>query len=235
MKNIDGKILTQNTEHGVIKEEIFMEKIIVKIQNLLDLANNNPNENEAVAAALKAQELMAKYNVHVESVHEMQEEIDEAIFNNMEHAGNRRWRRYLANIIAKNFRCKIYLSGECIVFYGYKNDTQIALKVFTMLVSVATKLAQKEYYNHRKKYGNAKGIMNAFLIGFCEGVKEALDRQCTALMIVTPQEVEDKFSSMTSGWRKTPNTIRHSTNQEVKQRGVSAGRRAMESRKLAMT
>lgn len=92
MKNIDGKILTQNTEHGVIKEEIFMEKIIVKIQNLLDLANNNPNENEAVAAALKAQELMAKYNVHVESVHEMQEEIDEAIFNNMEHAGNRRWR-----------------------------------------------------------------------------------------------------------------------------------------------
>ena len=55
MKNIDGKILTQNTEHGVIKEEIFMEKIIVKIQNLLDLANNNPNENEAVAAALKAQ------------------------------------------------------------------------------------------------------------------------------------------------------------------------------------
>lgn len=104
-----------------------------------------------------------------------------------------------------------------------------------MLVSVATKLAQKEYYNHRKKYGNAKGIMNAFLIGFCEGVKEALDRQCTALMIVTPQEVEDKFSAMTSGWIKKENRMTYSTNQEVKQRGVFAGRQAMESRKLAMT
>lgn len=37
-----------------------MEKILNKIKNLLDLANNNPNENEAIAAALKAQELMAK-------------------------------------------------------------------------------------------------------------------------------------------------------------------------------
>ena len=31
-----------------------MEKILNKIKNLLDLANNNPNENEAIAAALKA-------------------------------------------------------------------------------------------------------------------------------------------------------------------------------------
>ena len=39
------------------------EKIIKKVKNLLDLANNNPSENEAIAAALKAQELMAKYNI----------------------------------------------------------------------------------------------------------------------------------------------------------------------------
>ena len=128
MKNIDGKILTQNTEHGVIKEEIFMEKIIVKIQNLLDLANNNPNENEAVAAALKAQELMAKYNVHVESVHEMQEEIDEAIFNNMEHAGNRRWRRYLANIIAKISDAKFTCLVNVLFFMVIKMTHRLRLK-----------------------------------------------------------------------------------------------------------
>lgn len=37
------------------------EKIIEKIQKLLSLANSS-NENEAMAAALKAQELMAKYD-----------------------------------------------------------------------------------------------------------------------------------------------------------------------------
>ena len=37
-----------------------MEDIIKKIKNLMDLANNNPNQHEALAAALKAQELMAK-------------------------------------------------------------------------------------------------------------------------------------------------------------------------------
>lgn len=45
-----------------------MEKILNKIKNLLDLANNNPNENEAIAAALKAQELMAKYNIELDQL-----------------------------------------------------------------------------------------------------------------------------------------------------------------------
>lgn len=47
-----------------VNEKKF-EKIIEKIKNLMDLASNNPNQNEAMAAALKAQELMAKYNVHM--------------------------------------------------------------------------------------------------------------------------------------------------------------------------
>ena len=39
------------------------EKIMEKIKKLLALANNNPSEDEAMAAALKAQEMMAKYNI----------------------------------------------------------------------------------------------------------------------------------------------------------------------------
>ena len=53
--------------------EISMEKILNKIKNLLDLANNNPNENEAIAAALKAQELMAKYNIELDQLDEKKE------------------------------------------------------------------------------------------------------------------------------------------------------------------
>ena len=44
------------------------EKILKKIENLLALAGNNPSENEAIAAALKAQELMAKYNIELADI-----------------------------------------------------------------------------------------------------------------------------------------------------------------------
>lgn len=59
-----------------------MEKILNKIKNLLDLANN-PNENEAIAAALKAQELMAKYNIELDQLDDKKEtrEIVEEIYH----------------------------------------------------------------------------------------------------------------------------------------------------------
>ena len=41
------------------------EKILEKIEKLLALAGNNPSEKEAISAALKAQELMAKYNIEL--------------------------------------------------------------------------------------------------------------------------------------------------------------------------
>jgi len=40
-----------------------MDKVIAQIQKLLNLAANNPNENEAASAAAKAQELLVKYNL----------------------------------------------------------------------------------------------------------------------------------------------------------------------------
>ena len=45
-----------------------MNKIADKIQKLLNLDGNNPNEEEAQAALLKAQALMAQYNVDMESL-----------------------------------------------------------------------------------------------------------------------------------------------------------------------
>ena len=44
------------------------ERLIKRIQNLLKLAGNNPNEYESSAAALKAQALMEKYHISMEEV-----------------------------------------------------------------------------------------------------------------------------------------------------------------------
>lgn len=50
------------------------ESVLKKIRNLLALAGNNPNENEAHAAACKAQELLAKYHLSMSDIKEEKSE-----------------------------------------------------------------------------------------------------------------------------------------------------------------
>lgn len=169
------------------------EKIVERIKNLLDLARNNPNENEAMAAALKAQELMAKYHV---DAHEVEgEELSEEIVESELFVGNGdKWKFNLAIIIAKNFCCKVFFKGrQNLVFYGYKKDADIATQVFKFLFEAGNKLADRCYYEYYKQGKSTKGIKNTYLVGFCDGIKTVLDRQCTALMIVTPKEVVESF------------------------------------------
>ena len=42
-----------------------IERVLEKVKKLLALAGNNPSEAEAQAAALRAQELIARYNLSI--------------------------------------------------------------------------------------------------------------------------------------------------------------------------
>lgn len=204
-----------------------MEKILNKIKNLLDLANNNPNENEAIAAALKAQELMAKYNIELDQLDDKKEtrEIVEEVYYQSDKHEMRKWKIGLADIIAQNFRCKVYfMNKNNVVFYGYKEDAKIALNVFTYLYEIGNKFAVR-YYNKCKKEGKeTRGVMNTYLVGFKDGVAEVLEKQCTALMIVTPKEVTESFEEMTSGWKTVKSTLRLSGDTSAYSNGKSDGR-----------
>lgn len=204
-----------------------MEKILNKIKNLLDLANNNPNENEAIAAALKAQELMAKYNIELDQLDDKKEtrEIVEEIYHQSDKHEMRKWKIGLADIIAQNFRCKVYfMNKKDVVFYGYKEDAKIALNVFTYLYEIGNKFAVR-YYNKCKKEGKeTRGVMNTYLVGFKDGVAEVLEKQCTALMIVTPKEVTESFEEMTSGWKTIKSTLRLSGDTSAYSNGKSDGK-----------
>jgi hypothetical protein len=193
----------------------------------LDLANNNPNENEAIAAALKAQELMAKYNIELDQLDDKKEtrEIVEEIYHQSDKHEMRKWKIGLADIIAQNFRCKVYfMNKKDVVFYGYKEDAKIALNVFTYLYEIGNKFAVR-YYNKCKKEGEeTRGVMNTYLVGFKDGVAEVLEKQCTALMIVTPKEVTESFEKMTSGWKTIKSTLRLSGDTSAYSNGKSDGR-----------
>ena len=208
------------------------EKIIAKIKNLLDLSTS-PNEHEAKAAALKAQELMAKYDIDSQAVVDTTSYMDEIGHIFVEDDGKhsmKKWKVLLAPVIANNFRCKLYFHGNSVVFYGYKRDANIASEVFKFLFTTGNRLAIRYYNFYRKKGWPTKGVMNAYLTGFVAGVKEDLEKQCTALMIVTPKEVTDKYEDMTKGWKSKSYRITSACDADAYRtgkregKGVSAGR-----------
>lgn len=212
-----------------------MEKIIKKIENLLDLANNNPNENEAIAAALKAQELMAKYNIELDQLDSKKEtrEIVQEVYHQSGKHEMKKWKIGLAAIIAQNFRCKAYfINKQDVVFYGYKEDAKIALQVFTYLYEIGNKFAVR-YYNKCKKEGReTRGVMNTYLIGFRDGAAEVLGKQCTALMIVTPKEVTESFDEMAKNWKTSTTTVRMSGDAVAYSNGKSDGRNMATARNI---
>lgn len=187
------------------------EKIISKIKKILELSKNNPSEAEATAAAALAQKLMAEYHLELADIEDIKDE--EEIFEIQVDCGKgNKWKYALAGIVAKNFMCKhFYYGKETVVFYGYKTDAEIAAMTFEFLFNFGNKKATNFYQNKRneamKKYGwfNGEGLKNSYLIGYLEGIQSVLERQCTALMIVTPTAIEDAYKKRIEGC-KTRNT-----------------------------
>lgn len=173
------------------------EKIVEKIKKLLALSKS-PNENEAMAAALKAQALMAKYEIDLSQIETNEDrKIVERIYCDNGKHEMKKWKYGLATIVANNFMCKMFLYGTSVVFYGYEEDAEIALNTFRYLYEAGNRLALKYYNNYRKNGMPTKGVMNTYLSGFKAGIKSILEKQSTALMVVTPQKVKDSFEEIT--------------------------------------
>lgn len=171
------------------------KKIIERIRKLLTLAENKgATQAEATAAALAAQRLMAQNDVEEWEVHAEDADPIEGIES--KHSP-RRWRWHLAEVIAPAFRCRYhqqrswgcgkYLYKMC--FYGYKTDAMAAALTFDYLYKLGNRLGR------RFTKGAPRGTFNAYVLGFVEGVRLELEKQCEALMIVTPPKVNDSYEA----------------------------------------
>ena len=218
------------------------EKIIEKIKKVLELSRNNPSEEEAQAAALKAQKLMAEYHISISEIEGLGDTNDIEETSITVGMGNK-WKYELANVVSKNFRCKYFIRGKAVIcFYGYKIDTEIAAETFKYLFSTGNKTAASYYNRMRNEEMNTygcfygAGLKNSFLHGFLNGVSEALDRQCTALMIVVPEEVKEAYAEKFKNSRRFTSHLSvagGSGGREAFAAGKQHGRSAMESRRLA--
>ena len=92
------------------------------------------------------------------------------------------------------------------------------------------KLENKAY----AEYGTARGVHSSYTAGFIAGLKEALEAQCTALMIITPQDVKDEFTAMSESWKAARGGFKVGTNfnGDAYRQGQQDGRTVMNGRRI---
>jgi hypothetical protein len=212
------------------------EKIIQTIKKVLELSKNNPSEEEAKAAALKAQELLAKYHIsmaEIEDISDTTEEISEVSVD----VPAKKWKYSLATIVANNFRCKHFYYGKgTVVFYGHKTDAEVAAETFKYLFDMGNRCAGRVVDREFAKTGTSAGVYNSFVKGFCDGVSEVLGKQCTALMLVIPKDVNEAYDERSKSFRNMRcsglSTKCNESCSEAYVSGKVIGRDAVSSKKL---
>lgn len=189
------------------------EKIIDKIKALLKMTTDRGcSEAEALSCALKAQQLIAEYDVSKSEIYD--EEPPRIIESQVDIAIPSSMREYLASVIAGNFRCRYYnnslwnaakLKYEYhIVFVGYEQDATAATLVFEKLYKVGNRLASKA----RRENPNVPDIYRGYFAEFILGIKSELDKQCEALMLVLPLAVNEYYEDVSTGFKKARKTKR---------------------------
>ena len=210
-----------------MKSTMTKDQLMAKVQKLLALAGNNPSQEEANAAFLKAQKLIAQYNLNMD---EFSEEKEDIVMMACEHANNNGYRTTLASILGKNFRCRVIMCGNIVNFIGYRTDVKVCVEVFNYAYKVSRRNGQRLERKARKE-GCAHGVFNSYVQGFMAGIKEVLDEQCRALMIVVPEEVDKELKKRANGTFKGGMRF-NGWDSSAYESGKSDGKSHMRSRQL---
>lgn len=208
------------------------EKIIDKIKKLLELSKNNPNKEEAILALTKARELMFKHNVDIENIKKDDTNYFEKIVQ------LKKWKNWILFFL-------MYLNdafgtfslyneySKKVYFYGEKEKVLGVSEIFEFLFEIADYLAMKEYRNYLKEYGTGKGIYLSYILGFINGVNNALEKQNRkfeeyGIVIVTSevlkQQVRKDKNAVEKSEKKLFNkNINTDLNREVFDKGFDEG------------
>lgn len=170
-----------------------LDKITNKIQKLFALAGNNPSQQEAQAALLKAQALMAEYGL-TEAELSGSTEVIEYICKPTAIKAHK-FNNALATLIAQAFASRVILVNHTIHFFGRKDNAEAAALAYQFAFKAMSKGGHKATRDNGFKPGHAGAApyYNSYVTGFIAGVRESLGEQTVALAIVVPQDVNDAF------------------------------------------
>ena len=171
-----------------------MNSIANKIQNLLNkTVENGASEAEAKSALLMAQKMMAKYNIELEQLtgsKDFQCSLEETKVkpNPRNNA--------LGNIIANSFAVKGIIYGGKWAFFGREANAKAAASALAFVhktLEAGIRRVCREHGLESSQRGAAQ-YYNAYSLGFINGLKEAMAAQTTALCVVVPEDVNNKFN-----------------------------------------
>ena len=222
-----------------MSESTERETIIDRIKALFERTTENGcTDAEAIAAALAAQRLIARYDVTDDELSERR--ADEDIIEAETARVCTAWSAHLASTVATAFRCRVMVSrcyarsrSKLYTFVGYKTDAEAARLAFEHLHAVGSHLATEEVRRWRREYPGytLKGVKSSYCAGFVRGVADELERQTKALMVLVPEEVNTAFETATKGTGTyTPRT--HATYRSAFDHGRSDGRDASRARSV---
>ena len=171
-------------------------KIISKVQNLLELAYDAPDDEEGQTALLMAQKLMVKHNLSMSDVTAVKTKnnIGEAV-GTWEYRLPW-WQEKLATILGKNFRCQTIRRRKRdegitqVIFFGYQSDTELCTRVYEGVI-LYLKYRLKRLYPTVIK-SRWKDYKKSYLLGFLEGLDHRFRDQVQsseefALMVQIPE------------------------------------------------
>lgn len=210
------------------------KQVIEKVKRLLALSDKakNASEAEAEAALLKAHELMAKYDIEMS---EASDDKVEYIHEECVSKWNMGFRKPLASIIARNFRCETYLRGNggSVVFFGHSTDAKIAREVFEYAYVLGCRGGNSAYNRNYQMGKSTIGVFNSYTRGFLAGLATKLGEQSTALMVITPPDVKSAYEEFSRNFKKCSGGIRgNSFDGEAYTQGVQDGKTVMNGRRL---
>ncbi|WP_449448653.1 DUF2786 domain-containing protein [Streptococcus suis] len=173
-------------------------KIVSKVQNLLELAYDAPNDEEGQTALLMAQRLMVKYNLSMSDVTtaRKRDKIGETV-GTWEYRLPW-WQEKLAAILGENFRCQTIRRRlpddgiTQIIFFGYHSDAELCTKVYEGAI-LYLKYRLKRLFPTITK-ARWKDYKKSYLLGFLKGLDQRFKTQAQsseefALMVQIPAEV----------------------------------------------
>ena len=191
------------------------QEILNKIKRLLSLAEDGGRDEESQTALLMAQKLMLKHKISQQELAKGPKQ--EIVLKSLSiYKRLYWWEKVLATIIADNFRCLFYIQSNRlpyqatiqrkIVLMGYPEDVELAYEMFYLAAQ-----SMKYYAKRHLDQTPAKQMAHkrkSYYLGFLDGLKDKFDSQRQAmsqesaqyaLMIQTPQAVQDRFNREITG------------------------------------
>lgn len=179
------------------------------IKKLLALAGNNPNENEAKAAMLKARKLMAQYKLTESDIEDKTENdvVKEEVGVSCT-AMTESWMLPLSATIAEHYCCvgtafrKHGSKTYRIAFTGLEDDYAVCKQIFLYAVEcIRQRCKEIKKENDWRSSSSIRELCNAYGIGFCKGLSDAFDEQDRnnqeyAIVLVTPEKVHEATKHM---------------------------------------